>query len=127
MEHKLLVDTAINGGDRDKMKNSQAKVEKQDVSLGHVYVMTHSFFSDVVRIGCTPDDPQEYAKSLSTKTPGEYSLIFSLQCSNPCKVKKRIQEYLNAQEYVKEFYQVPAEIAERLLTRETLVIPTLTA
>ncbi|PCH94380.1 MAG: hypothetical protein COB83_11675 [Gammaproteobacteria bacterium] len=109
------------------MKNSQLKTENKDVSLGSVYVMTHSFFSDVVRIGCTPGDPQEHAKSLSAKTPGDYTLVFSLQCSNPCKVKKRIREYLNAQEYVKEFYQVPAEIAERLLTRETLVIPTLSA
>jgi len=107
------------------MKKSQQNDEKKDVSLGNVYVMTHSFFSDVIRIGCTPEDPQEYTKSLSAKTPGNYTLVFSLQCNNPCKVKKRIKDYLNAQEYVNEFYQVPAEVAERLLTRETLVIPTL--
>ena len=105
------------------MKNSQQ--HNQKASVGNVYVMTHSFFSDVVRIGCTTEDPQEYAKSLSAKTPGDYTVVFSLQCSNPCKVKKRIQEHLNAQEYVKEFYQVPAAVAERLLKRETLVIPTL--
>ncbi len=107
------------------MKISQQKNE--EVSAGNVYVMTHSFFSDVIRIGCTTENPQEYVKSLSAKTPGEYSLVFSLQCSNPCKVKKRIQTHLNAQEYVKEFYQVPANVAERLLKRETLVIPTLNA
>jgi len=105
------------------MKNLQQK--NNEASVGNVYVMTHSFFSDVIRIGCTPEDPQEYVKSLSAKTPGEYTVVFSLQCSNPCKVKKRIQEHLNAQEYVKEFYQVPANVAERLLKRETLVIPTL--
>jgi len=109
------------------MQDSKQKNEKADVSLGNVYVMTHSFFSDVIRVGCTPEDPQEYAKSLSVRTPGEYSLVFSLQCNNPCKVKKRIKEHLNAQEYVNEFYQVPAEVAQRLLTRETLIIPTLNA
>ena len=79
----------------------------------------------MIRIGCTPEDPQAYAKSLSAKTPGEYTLVFSLQCDNPCKIKKRIQTHLNAQKYVEEFYQVPATVAKRLLTRETLVIPTL--
>jgi len=107
------------------MKNSQQK--NKEASVGNVYVMTHSFFSDVIRIGCTTEDPQKYVKSLSAKTPGEYTVVFSLQCSNPCKVKKKIQEHLNAQEYVKEFYQVPANVAERLLKRETLVIPTLNA
>jgi len=107
------------------MEEPRQENESKDVSQGHVYVMTHSLFSDVIRIGCTPDDPQTYTKSLSAKTPGEYTLFFSLQCSNPCKVKKRIREHLNAQEYVKEFYQVPAEVAERLLKRETLIIPTL--
>lgn len=96
-----------------------------EASVGNVYVMTHSFFSDVIRIGCTTEDPQVYVKSLSAKTPGEYTVVFSLQCNNPCRVKSRIQEHLNAQEYVNEFYQVPANVAERLLKRETLVIPTL--
>lgn len=107
------------------MKNSAQ--QNKEASIGNVYVMTHSFFSDVVRIGCTPEDPQKYVKLLSAKTPGDYTLVFSLQCSNPCKIKKQIQAYLNAQEYVKEFYQVPAKMAERLLKRETLVIPTLNA
>ncbi len=79
----------------------------------------------MVRIGCTPEDPQEYVKSVSAKTPGDYSLVFSLSCNNPCKVKKRIHEYLKAKEYVKEFYQIPANMAERILKREALVIPTL--
>jgi hypothetical protein len=30
-------------------------------------------------------------------------------------VKKQIREYLNAQAYINEFYQVPAEIAAKLL------------
>lgn len=99
--------------------------ESEETLVGNVYVMTHSFFSDVVRIGCTPDNPQEYVKSLSAKTPGEYTLVFSLECDEACKIKDRIQEYLNAQKYVKEFYQVPAHVAERLLKREVLVIPSL--
>ena len=109
------------------MKKSKPQIENNERSLGNVYVMTHSFFSDVIRIGCTTEDPQEYTESLSAKTPGDYTLVFSLQCNNPCKIKKRIREYLDAQEYVKEFYQVPAEVAERLLKREALIIPTINA
>ncbi len=107
------------------MESSTLPEKENNVSLGNVYVMTHSFFSDVIRIGCTPDDPQKYAEQLSATTPGEYKLVFSLECNNPCKVKKQIREYLNAQEYVNEFYQVPPEVAERLLKREVLRIPTL--
>jgi len=88
--------------------------------------MAHSFFSDVIRIGCTPDRPSEYAQALSQKSPGEYRVVFSLACSNPCQVKKQIREYLNAQEYVNEFYQISAQVAEKLLKREVLKIPILT-
>ena len=105
------------------MENAEQQIDSNNVSSGHVYVMTHSFFSDVIRIGCTPNDPEQYTQSLSSKTPGEYTLVFSLKCSNPCQVKKQIREYLNAQEYVNEFYQVSPEIAEKLLKRETLKIP----
>lgn len=37
--------------------------------------------------------------------------------------KKQIRKYLNAEQYVNEFYQVPADVAEQLLKRETLRIP----
>ncbi|MCJ8319298.1 MAG: GIY-YIG nuclease family protein [Colwellia sp.] len=109
------------------MKDSVEPTTDKNVPVGNVYVMTHSFFSDVIRIGCTPDDPQAYTESLSAKSPGNYRLVFSLQCNNPCKVKKQIREYLNAQEYVNEFYQVSPDVAANLLKRETLRIPTLTA
>lgn len=94
-----------------------------DASIGNVFVMTHSFFSDVIRIGCTSQDPQEYVKSLSEKTPGDYTIVFTLHCNNPCKVKKRIQSYLQPQKSAKEFYQISAHLAERLLKREVLTIP----
>ena len=109
------------------MENSEQQVENKEIPIGNVYVMTHSFFSDVIRIGCTPNDPQEYTEELSANTPGQYALVYSLKCSNPCKVKKQIREYLNAQKYVNEFYQVAPEIAENLLKRETLRIPILNA
>ena len=51
------------------------------VSTGFVYIMTHSFFSDVIRIGCTSEDPMEYAQALSKNSPGDYSLVYSLACS----------------------------------------------
>lgn len=109
------------------MKNIPQPLENNEVSLGNVYVMTHSFFSDVIKIGCTTEDPEEYAKTLSKKTPGNYTVAFSLQCDNPCKVKSQIKTYLNAQEYVEEFYQVTAEVAENLLKRESLRIPMITS
>jgi len=105
------------------MNKSTSSLECNDISLGHVYVMTHSFFSDVVRIGCTKNEPEEYAKSLSVNTPGKYTLVFSLKCSNPCRIKKQIKQYLNAQKYVNEFYEVSPEVASKLLKRETLKIP----
>ncbi len=90
---------------------------------GNVYVMTHSIFSDVVRIGCTPEDPEHYAKQLSENTPGDYTLVFSIQCANPCQIKQQIRDYLNAEKYVNEFYQVPPATVKKLLQREALKIP----
>lgn len=109
------------------MENSVTSPDKKTASVGNVYVMTHSFFSDVIKIGCTPNDPEEYTKLLSAKSPGTYRLVFSLKCNNPCQVKKQIKEYLNAQEYTSEFYQVSAEVAKNLLKRETMRIPALQA
>lgn len=95
------------------------------ISKGNVYVMKHSLFSDVIRIGCTPQSPEEYAKTLSKTTPGEYKVVFQLYCENPCQIKKQVREYLHAKKYVNEFYQVPPEKAEKLLKAETLKIPIL--
>lgn len=92
---------------------------------GNVYIMTHSFFSDVIKIGCTPKNPTDYAKELSSKTPGTYALAFSIECKNPCQVKKQLRKYLDAKEYVNEFYQVPPDVAAKLLKQETLKIPNL--
>lgn len=105
------------------MKNIAQSTSNGEVLFGNVYIMRHSFFSDVIRIGCTTEDPETYAKMLSNKTPGNYTLAFSLECTNPCHVKQQIQTYLNAQKYVNEFYQVTIEVAEGLLKRETLRIP----
>lgn len=109
------------------MENIKKQSSNNEASNGNVYVMTHSFFNDVIKIGCTPSDPDDYAKILSEKTPGEYTVVYSINCSSPCKVKKQIRSYLNAKEYVDGFYQVPAEVAENLLKRETLRIPILSA
>lgn len=105
------------------MENTEQQASDKKISYGNVYVMTHSFFSDVIKIGCTPIDPNEHAIALSMKAPGDYKVVFSLKCRNPCQVKKQIRKYLNAKEYVNEFYQVPVEVAENLLKRETLKIP----
>ena len=105
------------------MKITEQHTSSDEVSYGNVYVMTHSFFSDVVRIGCTPSDPIEYAIALSAKTLGDYTVVFSLKCKNPCKVKKQIRQYLNAKAYVNDFYQVPADVVAGILKRVVLRIP----
>lgn len=105
---------------------SESVLANKNINVGHVYVMTHSFFSDVVQIGCTSKSPTEDARSLSEKTIGEYSVAFSLQCNNPCNVKSQIKKYLSAQQYVNEFYQVSPKTVEKLLIRETLKIPSKT-
>lgn len=107
------------------MDNTKQEINSEDIAYGNVYVMTHSFFSDVIKIGCTPLDPVEHAIALSAKTMGDYKVVFSIGCNNPCKVKSKIREYLNTKAYLNEFYQVPAAVAENLLTRETLRIPTI--
>ncbi|MBA6339546.1 GIY-YIG nuclease family protein [Colwellia sp. MB02u-10] len=105
------------------MEITKKHTSSDAVSYGNVYVMTHSFFSDVVRIGCTPTDPIEYAITLSAKTLGDYTVVFSLQCKNPCKVKKQIRQYLNAKAYVNDFYQIPTDVAAGILKRVVLRIP----
>ncbi|MBA6326635.1 GIY-YIG nuclease family protein [Colwellia sp. MB02u-6] len=109
------------------MEITEQHTSSDAISYGNVYVMTHSFFSDVVRIGCTPTDPIEYAITLSAKTFGDYTVVFSLKCQNPCKVKKQIRQYLNAKTYVNDFYQIPADVAAGILKREALRIPVCSA
>lgn len=105
--------------------NSQSNTSTDHVSYGHVYIMTHSIFSNVIRIGCTPNDAAEYARSLSAKTPGDYQLYYALACSNPCKVKKQIREHLEDKKYINEFYEVSPDIAKNILKREVMKIPVL--
>jgi len=107
------------------MEKLTSQVVEEMVTRGNVYAMTHSFFSDVIRIDCTTDDPHKAAKILSANTPGEYTIVFSLACDDPYKLKKKIESYLIAQKYINEFYQVSPQVASKLLTRESLKIPTL--
>lgn len=97
-------------------------IVNNDVLEGNVYVMTHSIFANVVRIGCTPTSPDEYAKSLSKNTPGDYNVVFQLFCKNPCHIKKQVRKYLNANQYINEFYEVQPEHAAKLLKTESLRI-----
>ena len=93
------------------------------VPFGNVYIMTHSIFSNVIRIGCTPTNTEEYTKSLSTQSPGEYALFYSLACDNPCQIKQKIRNLFSANQYVDEFYEVPPEKAKNILKREVMKIP----
>jgi len=103
--------------------NALSSENKQNTSEGNVCIMTHSFFSDVIRIGFTDNDPMDYALSLSQSTPGDYSVVFSLKCKQASSVASRIKEYLSNKKYVSEFYEVSPKVAEHLLKRETLRIP----
>lgn len=91
----------------------------------NICIMTHSFFSDVIRIELTDNDPKDYALSLSQSTPGNYSVVFSLECEQASNVVSRIKDYLSNKKYVSEFYQVSPKFVEQLLKRETLRIPVL--
>lgn len=93
------------------------------ITTGNVCVLTHSFFSDVVRIGCTATDPDEYAKALSAKSPGEYTVVYALACQNPSSINKQVQQYLTSKKYIDEFYQTSVDVAAKLLKRTTLNIP----
>ena len=94
-------------------------------SFGNVYIMTHSIFSDVIKIGCTPTDIEEYTKYLSAKSPGYYELLFSLTCDNPCQISKQLRKRFDAKQYVNEFYEVSPETAKNALKREVMKIPVL--
>ncbi|WP_232771275.1 GIY-YIG nuclease family protein [Colwellia sp. 75C3] len=87
--------------------------------------MTHSIFSDVIKIGCTPADIVEYTKSLSAKSPGQYELFFSLPCDNPCQITKQLRKHFDAKQYINEFYEVSPEAARNALKREVMKIPVL--
>lgn len=107
------------------MNNSQQNIPHDNISFGNVYIMTHSIFSDVIKIGCTPSDTEEYTKTLSAKGPGHYQLFFSVPCDNPCQVKKRIRKQFDEKKFVSEFYEVSPETAKSVLKREIMKIPTL--
>ena len=108
-----------------QIKKSQENLPVDHAPFGNVYIMTHSIFSNVIRIGCTPSDSEEYAKSLSAEGPGQYALFFTMACDNPCQVKKKLRKHFNAQKYVNEFYEVSPESAKNILRREAMKIPIL--
>lgn len=102
---------------------SHQNINNNHVPYGNVYIMTHSIFSNVVKIGCTPTDTEEYAKSLSAQSPGEYALFYSLACDNPCQIKQKIRNLFSANQYINEFYEVSPEKAKNILNREIMKIP----
>lgn len=110
---------------RKEMKHNinNAYISVDNVNYGNVYIMIHSLFKDVIKIGCTPIDPYKYAEELSAKTPGHYKVAFALACEKPCQVQKKIRTYLNNEEHTNEFYQVPIHVAENLFKREIFKIP----
>lgn len=92
------------------------------LSKGNICIMTHSFFSNVIRIVSTQEPPKNFAKYLSDKSPGEYQVFFSLYCEHPNNVKDIVQKSLTPIECVKEFYDATPEQAVKLIKRETMKI-----
>lgn len=106
--------------------NSDTNHDSPIITQGYVYVMTHSIFSDVVKIGFTINEPHEYAEELSKKIPGHYTVSFYLQCDNPEHVENAVRGYIYAKACTNEFYEVPEKFAASLIKREALRIPAVT-
>lgn len=103
--------------------NSEQTSHNVDEEYGNVYIMKHSLFSDVIRIGCTPDDPIHYTQTLSKKSPGSYTLLYAQACQQPCKVTRKVRRYLTEKNYINEFYEVSPSCAIKLFKQEVLRIP----
>ena len=99
------------------IQGSQQNITPDNVAFGNVYIMTHSIFSGVIKIGCTTSDSEEYTKLLSAKSPGHFELYFSVPCDNPCQIKKQLREHFHAKQYVNEFYEVSPETAKNEIGR----------
>ena len=96
-----------------------------EVPTGNVYIMSHSLFANIVRIGCTPKNIEEYAKLLSAQSPGDYHIIYSSSCDNPCSVKNRIRHSLSKNICMNEFYELSACEAITAVKREIMRIPSM--
>jgi len=102
-----------------------AHIKKQQTAkTGNVFILQHSFFQNVVQFGCTSKDPNLIATKLTkqTRMPGEFSVISSLFCDEPCEVKKRVTNALKLAHYVEEFYEISPEAAFKVIQREILRI-----
>ncbi len=113
--NKVLPDTST--------KTQNSLQDNANRANGYVYVMAHSLFSDVVKIGSTDHEPHRYAQTLSETVPGHYKVEFAQQCNNPYKIQQQVRDYLKANACVNEFYEVPAQVATNLIKREMLRIP----
>jgi T5orf172 domain len=106
--------------------NSTVQLAENNTKPGYIYVMTHSIFSDVVKVGSTVEEPHEYAQKLSQKVPGQYHLKFAQQCNNPKNIENIIRNYLHKNACTTEFFEVPEQYAVNLIKREVLRIPSIT-
>lgn len=104
----------------DSLESFQAGIKK-----GNVFVLQHSIFNHVVQFGCSEQNPADIAKKLSKKTrmPGEFSVVASHSCCEPCSAKARVIQALKNTHYVEDFYEVSLETAKKIVQREALRIP----
>jgi len=94
---------------------------------GSVYVMKHSFFEGVVRVGCTPKELEQYAAELTNNTnlPGKYSVYSYVTCDDPCLVRSRVLDILKEHRAGGEFFDMMPEEATAIIKRESMRIPAL--
>ena len=99
--------------------------DQSPIKEGSVYILKHPFFHDVVKFGCTHRNPDDIARELSSKARllGQFSVFHSIQCEDPCTVKKRVVNSLNENLCIDEFYEVAPEVALKIVQRETMRIP----
>jgi len=98
---------------------------EQYIEKGHVYILRHSIFQDIVTFGCSTNNPADIATELSSKTnmPGTFSVLWSGLCQEPCKVKQRVISIFRRTQYIDEFYKVNATTAINITKRESMRIP----
>ncbi|GLX77756.1 hypothetical protein tinsulaeT_10960 [Thalassotalea insulae] len=101
-----------------------------DISLTNtnpqfIYILQHSFITDVVRVGASEKHPELIAQELSHKInlPGEYQVISSMHCANAQSASALIKQSIKHYQTAGGFYQLTPEHALKYIKRDTMRIP----
>lgn len=90
-------------------KNKWDEIEKKHSKIqeGFIYVLTHDFIKDTVKLGFTERDPKIRASELSAeiKLPGKFNIEYFTRTKNPYLVEQRVFEKYkekSTNEFIKE-------------------------